>query len=164
MFHISCLFLAFTVIDLRDGHFDIRRGSTLSIGLYLDHLRLWKRAVTSRREFDVTGDRHGFAVLELLALGKLGLERLIKRHGLAREFLESQEHLLVEWKLRLGFLAIFSLAEAHNDALFALSFPFGLDIEFTCALALTTGLNLGKLIVAEVKVVALECDRFGNLV
>ena len=94
----------------------------------------------------------------------MGLERLIKRHGLAGEFLESQEHLLVEWKLRLGFLTIFSLAQAQNDALFALSFPVGLDIEFTCAFALTTGLKLGKLIIAEVEVVALECDRFGNLV
>ena len=77
----------------------------------------------------IAGDRHGFAVLERLALGELGLQRLIKRHRLARELLKGEKHLLVEGKLRLGWLTV--LAQAKNDALICLTVGVGVGVDFT---------------------------------
>ena len=65
---LAAIFFTSTVVGFRDRQLDFLFVRALGRALFL---RLWQRAITSWRELDVSGDRHSFAVLELLALGEL---------------------------------------------------------------------------------------------
>ena len=74
---LAAIFFTSTVVGFRDRQLDFLFVPALGRALFL---RLWQRAIASWRKLDVSGDRHSFAVLELLTLGKLGLEGLIECH------------------------------------------------------------------------------------